>query len=535
MADSGEPIRLRDRRLLLTLAVGLPLVEVLVLGWLDLPSGLSLAAQVTAPGPFGVFHDLRWLLVFHNSVAGFVVGLLGMIVLRSLLAALMVRSAWPGRPPGLRRLVGYSLVSTVVATVFLSPWATLLFGAGVIPLSWIYFGAVPPALATILLLHHVGVDGGWWRRLPPARSAGWMGLSFLALSLSALAVAGRSLPVVLVVVMATGLFNAWTWQHCVGVIVSGLPGRSRRPMPVGAMAAAGVFVVALVGSQIGFAARADQDPGAWVAGDARPGVRAVLVVGGFASGCCDEGPVMQGESPVLYAEQFSYWGLTAEGDPLPHTGLATDADLSRAAALLSVQVENLAARSGGPVALVAESEGTMVVATFLDRYPHVPVDRLMMLSPIIEPGRVTYPDPGREGRGVVAGYQLRVISTLIDAMAPFTLSADGALTESVRREAHRLQEVLLGDYPGIEEVAVLPLADAVSAPGDGEFAIEVIVVPGFHGGLRGRADVQEMIRSWVLGGDLEGSQLWLMVNRVIAGTASAWQVPNLDALAAPSS
>ena len=160
MADRGEPIRLRDRRLLLTLAVGLPLVEVLVLGWLDLPSGLSLAAQVTAPGPFGVFHDLRWLLVFHDSVAGFVVGMLGMIVLRSLLAALMVRSAWPGRPPGFRRLMGYSMVSTVVATVFLSPWATLLFGAGVIPLSWIYFGAVPPALATILLLHHVGVDGG---------------------------------------------------------------------------------------------------------------------------------------------------------------------------------------------------------------------------------------------------------------------------------------------------------------------------------------------------------------------------------------
>ncbi len=535
MADRVESIRLRDRRLLLTLAVGLPLVEVLVLGGLNLPSGFSLAAQVTAPGPFGVFHDLRWLFVFHDSVAGFVVGLLGMIVLRSLLLALLARSAWPGQPPGFRRLVGYGLVSTVVATVFLSPWVTLLFGAGVIPLSWIYFGAVPPALATILLLHHVGIDGGWWRRLPPARSAGWMGLSFLALSLSALAVAGRSLPVVLVVVTAAGLFNAWAWQHCVGVIVSGLPGRSRRLVPVGAMAAAAVFVVTLVGSQIGFAARADQDPGAWVAGDPRPGVRTVLVVGGFASGCCDEGAALQVASSSLYAEQFSYWGLTAEGDPLPHTGLVTDIDLSRAAQLLAAQVETLAARSGGPVALVAESEGTMVVAVFLDRYPQAPVDRLMMLSPIMEPGRVTYPDPGEEGRGVVAGYQLRVISTLIDSMAPFTISADGALAESIRREAGDLQEALLGDYPGIEEVAVLPLADAVSAPGDGEFPIEVIVVPGFHGGLRGRADVQEMIRSWVLGGDLEGSELWLTVNRVIAGTASAWQVPGLDALAGPSS
>jgi pimeloyl-ACP methyl ester carboxylesterase len=271
-----------------------------------------------------------------------------------------------------------------------------------------------------------------------------------------------------------------------------------------------------------------------VAGNPRPGVRAVLVVGGFASGCCDEGPAVQGESSALYAEQFSYWGLTGEGDPLPHTGLVTDTDLARAAQLLAAQVEHLAVCSGGPVALVAESEGTLVVAAFLDRYPQAPVDRVMMLSPIIEPARVTYPGPGEEGRGVVAGYQLRALSMLIDSMAPFTLSADGALAESVRREAEDLQEALLGDHPGIEEVAVLPLADAVSAPGHGVFPIEVIVVPGFHGGLRGRADVQDMIRSWVLGGDLEGSALWLTVNRVIAGTASAWQVPGLDALAGGS-
>jgi hypothetical protein len=535
MAESGERIRLRDRRLLLTLAVGLPLAEVAVLGVLDIPSGLGLAAQVTAPGPFGVFHDLRWLFVFHESVAGFVVGLLAVIALRSLLMALLVHSAWPGRPPGLRHLAGHALLSTVVAAVLLAPWVTLLFGAGVIPLSWLYFGAVPPALATILLLHHVGIDGGWWRRLPPARSAAWMGLSFLVLSLSALAVAGRPLPVVGAVVAVTGLFNAWAWQHCVGVIVSGLPARSRRLTPVGAIAAVSVFLVVLAGSQIGFAARADQDPGAWVAGDPPAGVRAVLVVGGFASGCCDEGPAVQGGSASTYVEQFSYWGLTAEGDPLPHTGLVTDIDLTRAARLMAAQVENLAARSGGPVALVAESEGTMVTAAYLDQYPQAPVDRLMLLSPIIEPGRVTYPDLGEEGRGVAAGYQLRALSELIDSMAPFTISADGDLADSVRREAEDLQAALLGDHPGIEQVAVLPLADAVVAPGHGDFPIEVIVVPGFHGGLRGRPDVQAMIRSWVLGGDLEGSEFWLLVNEVIAGTASAWQVPGLDALAAPPS
>jgi hypothetical protein len=528
MAATRTRIRLRDRRLLLALSMGLPVAEVVALGFLDLPSGMGLAPQVTAPGPFGIFHDLRWLFVFHNSIAGFVVGLLALVCLRSLLMALLVRSAWPGRPPRLHRLFGHGVVATVVATVFLWPWVTLLFGAAVIPLSWVYFGALPPALGTILLLHHLGIDGGWWRRLPPARSAAWMGLSFLALSLSALAVAGRPLPVAALLAGATGLFNAWAWERCVGVIVTGLPARSRRLVPVGVMAAVAVFLVAFVGSQIGFAARGTQDPGVWVAGNATPGVRAVLLVGGFASGCCDEGPALQSGWSSLYVEQFSYLGLTDQGDPLPHTGLLTDADLALTARLMAAQVENLAVRSGGPVAVVAESEGSLVAAAYLDQYPDAPVDRLMLLSPIVEPGRVAYPDPGEEGWGVVAGYQLRVISGLIDEMAPFVISADSALVASVQREAPDLQEAVLDDRPSIEEVAVLPLADAVTWPGDEGSEVEVIVIPAFHGGLRGHPDVKTMIRSWVLGADLEGSEIWRVVNQLIAGTASAWQVPALE-------
>ena len=78
---------------------------------------------------------------------------------------------------------------------------------------------------------------------------------------------------------------------------------------------------------------------------------------------------------------------------------------------------------------------------------------------------------------------------------------------------------------------MVPLADAVTAPADAEYGSEVIVVPGFHGGLRGRPDVQEMIRRWVRGEDLEGSGVWLAVGRIIAGSASAWQVPGLGRLA----
>ena len=273
MAGSGITAWLRERRLLLVLSVGLPLAEMGVLAAFGLRSGMGLAGQVTAPGPFGVFHDLRLLFVFHDSVVGFVLGAAALVAGRSLLGALLVRSAWPGRPPPFG-LLRHLLVITAVAAVLLSPWVTLMFGAAVIPLSWIYFAALPPALATILLLHHGGVDGGWWRRLPPARSAAWMALSFLVLSLSALGVAGQPLPVVAAVLAATGLFNAWAWAHSVRVIVTGLPSRSRRLAPVTVVTAVLVFVVVVGGSQIGFAVRAYTDPGAWVAGEpevGRPG------------------------------------------------------------------------------------------------------------------------------------------------------------------------------------------------------------------------------------------------------------------------
>jgi hypothetical protein len=528
MPGNGIFAWLRERRLLVALCVGLPLAEWGTLSVLGVGSGLSLAGQVSAPGPFGVFHDLRWLFVFHDSFLWFALGLTVLLVGRALLGALLVRAAWPGTPPALRGLVGHSLVATAVAALFLSPWVTLLFGAAVIPLSWLYFAAVPPALATILLLHHGGVDAGWWRRFPPLRSAGWMALSFLVLSLSALGVAGQPGPVVATVLVATGLGNAWAWAHCVRAIVVGLPTRSHRLVPVTVLAIVVAFGVVVGSSQIGFAALSYVDPGVWAGADPQRGDRAVLLVGGFASGCCDEGPMVEGEAPGLFVQQFSYRGLTSGGDPLPHPGTATDADLSSLARLVAVQVDYLARRTGGPVALVAESEGTLVAAAYLEAYPEAPVDRLMLLSPIIDPGRATYPDWGDEGLGVVAGYELRAVSALIDSMAPFVISADSPLVDSVRRDAEELQEGAGCDRPGIEEVALVPLADAVTAPVGEGLGIETIVVPAFHGGLRGRPEIQEMIRTWAQGGELAGSGTWLMVGRIIAGTASAWQVPALE-------
>lgn len=520
------------RRLLLAASVGLPLVELAILAAVRVPSGVSLAGQASALGPFGAFHDLRWLFVFHDSTISFVWGLVAVLAGRSLLVAGFVWAAWPAeaRRPAARTLVVHALLATTVAVVLLSPWVTLLFGAAIVPLSWVFFAAVPAALLTIVLIHHGGVDTAWWRRLPPVRSVGWIGLSFLALSLGALAVAGRPLPEAIIPTVGVGLFNAWAWHHGVRVIVLRLPARQRRSVPATVLAVLVLFGGIVGGASVGFAANVDEgEPAPEPVPDS--GLRAVLLVPGFASECCGEGTELRAEYPDLMVEQFSYRGLDADGHPIPHTGSATDADLGHLASLMRAQVSGLASRAGGTVAIVAESEGTLVVLAFLERHPESPVDRVMLLSPILDPGRVTFPDTGSEGRGVVAGYELRALAAFIDQLAPLPLSAEGPLLDSLRREADSLSASAAVSRPGVEQVVVIPLADAVISPVGAESAPDAIVVPALHGGLRGRSDVRAMIATWVNGGDIAGSEAWVVLGRVISRSASAWQVPALGRFA----
>lgn len=520
-----------SRRLLLSLAVGVPILEETVLLSLGLRAGQGLAVQASALGPFGTFHDLRWLFVFHDSVLGFAVGLAIAVAGRALLAALLVAAAWPETAPRprFRVLAGHAVTATVVAALLLSPWVTLLFGAALMPVSWVFFAAVPAALLTILLIHHGGIDRSWWRRLPPLRSAGWIGASVVVFSLVALVVAGRPAFVALPSIAAGGMFNAWAWRHSVRSIVLRLPARHPIPVPATVTAVAVLLAVVVGGARIGFASHADVDAPAPAAAD--EGSRAVLLVPGFASACCGEGSAVQAASPGLLVEQFSYLGLDERGRPRPHTGDATDADLAELASAMDRQVDAMAGRTGTAVAIVAESEGTLVVSAYLDRFPDPPVDRVMLLSPIVQPGRVNFPDPGEEGRGMVAGMQLRALTDVIDELAPFSISIDGPLGDSVRRDASWLHAASLCDRPAIDEIAILPLADAVTNPPGAEYPIEVVYLPGFHGGLRGRPDVQTMIGTWVEGGDIAGSEMWNAVGRVISDSASAWQVPALDGFA----
>ena len=51
------------------------------------------------------------------------------------------------------------------------------------------------------------------------------------------------------------------------------------------------------------------------------------------------------------------------------------------------------------MSLVAESEGSLGIYAMFARHPDVPVGSVVLLSPIVAPGQVSFPDAGHEGRG----------------------------------------------------------------------------------------------------------------------------------------
>ena len=143
----------------------------------------ALAPQASALGPFGVFHDLRWLLVYHWSWIFFIFELAVAIVVRGAIIGFFVREAWPeGVPrPSARAAIVRGIVFTAGAVVVLAPWAIIMFAQAVIPVSWFFFAAIPPFLIIAVLIDHASVSS--WLRRPPMRVFGLVLLSFFVLSI----------------------------------------------------------------------------------------------------------------------------------------------------------------------------------------------------------------------------------------------------------------------------------------------------------------------------------------------------------------
>ncbi|HWG15630.1 MAG TPA: hypothetical protein VG268_20400, partial [Streptosporangiaceae bacterium] len=481
------------RPALIAVAAAVPMAEAVAAN-ASAPAARVLSPEVTALAPLAVFHDLRWLFGLGGTWPWFVLALAAVVTVRSVLDAVLVWLAWPRElaRPRATLLLGSSAALTVCAVLLLSPLVALTFGVALLPFSWPFLGVLPVLVLYGLLLSHGGAASWWWRTLPPLRAAAWLLAEFLVLSAAALLI--NRLPAGWVIPLAglTGVINARAWYGVTTSLTSPLttalsiapadpadpaapaappigpppvrvrhprPGATRR-LPVAPVAA--VLAIALVigvaragfavasaphhhsGSKaaaasgtgasavIGAGAPATRPaPGGKSSATSAQGQSPVLEIRGFGSSCCSTASSLRAIAGGALAQQFSYRGLNSGGQPLRQGAAASDLPLSLLGDRIAAQVERLHAETGRPVNLVAESEGTLGVYAMLARHPDVPVGSVVLLSPIVSPGQVSYPSDDRDARGAVPGYALQAVVWLVGGLSPFGSSGAEELINSV--------------------------------------------------------------------------------------------------------
>jgi hypothetical protein len=569
---------LRHRGLILV-AVGGAVAEGGLLTLLA-PAARPIAPQVTSVPSLAAYHDLRWLFTDSQSWLWFAGLVAVVLILRSALDVALLRLAWPGElpPPRLSRSFASCAALTALAWLLLTPAATLAFGVAVLPFSWPFLAAFPIMFGIVVALSHGGTVQAWWRRLPPLRTVAWLLGSFFALTAAGAVIAHLPTWEALPVIAVAGLVNARAW-YGLALIAAQLRPRAHESVPArlvfslpfapiaallvivlvvgvarlmftgtivlpasvtgGSSAAASTVVGGTGNSAVGDSALSTvanstvAGVGVSAAAGGRPAASvAVLVIGGWGSSCCNDVDGLRAELPGFAIRQFSYLGLGADGRPLASGPAADDLPLPELGDRLASQVEALHAATHKPVDVVAESEGSLGVYAMLDRHPGLPVGAVVLLSPIVEPGQLSYP-PG-QGSSSVSEEALDELNYLIGSMSPFGPDGAAELLDSVSEFGARYfasaAAVLGAGGKAIHWLAVVPLADAVTLPVCG-LPSDVLVVPALHGGLLGDPSVLPVVAQFVSGHDVTNtsdSQLRADAE-LITGAATAWRMPDVSA------
>jgi hypothetical protein len=562
----------RGRPALIAVAAAVPMAEAAALVGAA-PATRALSPEVTALAPLAVFHDLRWLFGLGGTWPRFLLTLIAVVAARSLLDALLAWLAWPrGLPrPRARLLLGSSAALTVCAVLLLSPLVSLVYGVALLPFSWPFLGMLPVLMLFALLLSHGSAVSWWWRTLPPLRALSWLLTEFVVLSAAALVInrlpAGYAIPIA----GLAGVVNARAWYGVTTSLATLLPvaapaalaspPRPRRralttrrlPVaPVAAVLAIGLVIgVARAGfavatsprhhgpsqaqAAIGAGSTSSSSPaGAGSSGAFSPSP--VLEIQGFGSSCCSAPSSLRAIAGPAVAQQFSYRGLNAQGQPLPQGPAASDLPLPELGDRIAAQVERLHQETGRPVNLVAESEGTLGVYAMLARHPDVPVGSIVLLSPIIAPGQVSYPSDDRNARGAVPGYALQAVVWFIGGLSPFGTSGAEKLINSVDQTgaSYAQAAVRANQLNPRRWLAVLPLADSLTLPAC-QLPAHTVVVAALHGGLLGDSGVQDTVRQFLAGHPVSAESPLQETAEVVAQAAAAWRMPELVTPSPPCS
>lgn len=519
---------------LFALGVGGPVAEAVVLQALGFVSALPLAPQLSAPAPFGTFHDLRWVWTYAWSWPSVAWQLIALLAFRALFDALLIAAAWPANVarPSLLVLWRRSAAYVVIAIVVMSPWATLTFAAGATAYGWLMVAAIVASLLMAIAMPQGVITGEWWRRILPWRTIPHVIVAWFGLMLAALAITFSPPWWTVVIAAACGALNAWLWRRIVASVVgAGAPRHTIPLAPVAMLVIIGVFVG---GGGYLYADTHDAGPsnnkgrGEHQASNnaAAPLTQPILFVNGFTSRYRGRGPDLA--IADMRVRPYSYSGMDADGRPLPYGPAATYQSLAKSARLLADQIDQLHRRSGQPVTVIAESEGTMVARVYFATHPHPPVDRYIQSSPLIRPSRVYYPPAGQAGFGIVGGWEAREMLTLVRLEDPeLKFDADIPFLRSMVERAPLLRDQTLCPIPGVKTFMFIPLEAAMMAEGGPLSRIRWAALPGWHATLLDRGVVDEDIRHLLQTGALRHRTGWALAFQLIRGAATAWQSPAL--------
>jgi hypothetical protein len=493
----------------------------------------SLAPQAGAVAPFGVFHDLRWIAVGHNSWPSLGAELSAMVAGRALLGALAIRLVWPEgrRRPPWSRLLWRGVAASAMAAVLLVPSASLVFGLAVVPVSWLFLAAVPLAVLVALIIHPVALSPGWWRHTVPLRAVAWMLLTFVVLSAAGAVVAAVPWWAGALVALASGGFNALAWRGTVHAVVDRDPWRF--PVPVIPASLAALVALVVLGATFGFMGARPSHRAAAASPPAHGG-QPVLVVSGYGSSYRGSGT---GTAPLPGAfteRRFSYRGLAPDHQPLAYSAHDTVKPLSTLDRMMAEQIEALAGDTGRRVDVVAESEGALVAKTTLLAWPRLPVKALVMASPLLVPGQTTYPQDTTGGWGVGTSVLMGAIGSAFHSVSPVNLSPDNAFLASIDEQASVLRQAASCPLAGVRQLAILPLADATVTPPGAASRLDQVVVVAFHGGILGQPAYANVVAQFLDGHQPQKDRLLALADDAIRFASVAWQVPGGPGSSSPA-